>query len=81
MVDLVYATGSMPPGSEVVARAGFYEDWGDAVAAADPEASHTAYLQAAELYALYASWSPADDRDRLHGVERVEHKLASTRPS
>lgn len=81
MIDLVYANGSMPGGSEVVARAGFYEDWGDSVATVDPDASHTAYLQAAELYALYASWSATGDDDRLREVERVEHKLGSIPPT
>lgn len=79
MVTLIYANGSMPEGSEIVARAGFYEDWGDAVAAIDPDASRTAYLQAAEFYALHASWSASDDGRSLE-VERIEHKLTTSTP-
>ena len=77
MVALVYRNGSLPHGSEILARAGFYEEWGDAVAVMDPDASRTAYLQAAELYAHYASWSANGDGDRLREVERIERKLTA----
>jgi hypothetical protein len=80
MVALVYANGSMPEGTETLARAGFYEEWGDAVAEADPDASRTAYLQAAEFYALYASWAVHEDAGRRREVERIEHKLAGSLP-
>lgn len=80
MVGIIYANGSMPEGSEIVARGGFYEDWGDAVAAIDPDASRTAYLQAAEFYALHASWSAPGDGDRSCEVERIEHKLTTSIP-
>jgi len=80
MVGIIYANGSMPEGSEIVARAGFYEDWGDAVAAIDPDASRTAYLQAAEFYAHHASWSAPGDGDRSCEVERIEHKLTTSIP-
>jgi hypothetical protein len=78
MVAIVYGDGSMPDGAEVLARAGFYEEWGDATEAVDPDASRTAYLQAAELYAHYASWSATGDLDRQGEVQRIEAKLIAS---
>lgn len=77
LVGLVYANGSTPDGSEILACAGFYEDWGDAVAAIDPDVARTAYAQAEDFYVLHASWSAAPVDDRLGGVARIGAKLAA----
>lgn len=77
LVGLVYANGSMPDGTEILACAGFYEDWGDAVAAIDPAVARTAYAQAEDFYVLHASWSSDPVDDRVGGVARIGAKLAA----
>jgi hypothetical protein len=76
MVPIVYPDGSAVDGSEVVARAGFYEEWGDVVQATDPAAARTAFAQAEEWYALFASWATAgaEGSARMVDVERARDK-------
>jgi hypothetical protein len=76
MVSLVYADGSAPDGSEVVARGAFYEEWGDTVAAEDADAARTAYAQAEEWYAVFASWATAagEGSARMLDVDRARQK-------
>jgi hypothetical protein len=76
MVSVVYADGSEPGGAEVFARGGFYEDWGDAVAGIDQPAARTAYAQAEEWYAQFASWAPAggEVEARMVNVDRLRLK-------
>jgi len=76
MLSLMFPDGSAGGGAEVVSRGAFYEDWGDAVAALDPAAARTAYAQAEELFATFASWAPAGDDGtaRMVDVDRVRLK-------
>jgi len=83
MLRLVYPDGSNY-GEELVSRGAFYEDWGDAVCDSDPDAARTAYAQAEELFATFASWATAGGEGlaRMVDVERVRDKqrgLASGR--
>ena len=76
MLSLMFPDGSAGGGAEVVSRGAFYEDWGDAVAVLDPAAARTAYAQAEELFATFASWAPAGDDSgaRMADVDRVRLK-------
>lgn len=73
MLSIVYPNGTSRSGDEIVARAAFYEDWGDAVSVADPAAAGTAYAQAEELFGTVASWSeggvPTSDVDRIQAKQ------------
>jgi hypothetical protein len=75
MLALVFPDGS-DYGEELVSRGAFYEDWGDAVADDDPAASRTAYAQAEELFATFASWATAgaEGLGRMVDVDRVREK-------
>jgi hypothetical protein len=81
MLTLVFPDGS-DDGEEVVSRGAFYEDWGDAVADIDPAASRTAYAQAEELFATFASWATAGGEGlaRMIDVERVRDKQQTPQP-
>jgi hypothetical protein len=73
MLSIIFPVGSSVDGGEVVSRGAFYEDWGDAVAELDPAAARTAYAQAEELFATFASWATAGGEGlaRMVDVERV----------
>ena len=83
MLSIVYPNGTSATGDEVVARAAFYEDWGDAVLVHDPPLARTAYAQAEELFATVASWAPSGTKaegekasDAMTDVGRVQAKQA-----
>ncbi len=75
ILTLVFPDGSNF-GEELVSRGAFYEDWGDAVLLTDPAAARTAYAQAEELFATFASWATAggEGTARMVDVERVRAK-------
>ena len=76
MLSIVYPNAAPGAGDEIVARAAFYEDWGDAVIADDPPVACTAYAQAEELFATVASWS-TDSEDRVTtDIDRLQAKQA-----
>jgi len=59
----------------VIARAGFYEDWGDAVSVDDPAVARTAYAEAEELFETAASWTEVSLSTNVD-VDRVQAKRA-----
>lgn len=77
IVSIVYSDGSTVDGSEVEARGAFYEEWADAVIDDDPAEARTAYAQAEEYYAQFASWATAGGEGlaRMIDVDRVRDKL------
>ena len=74
MLSIVYPNAAPGAGDEIVARAAFYEDWGDAVIADDPPVACTAYAQAEELFATVASWSTEAEQQVTAAVDRVQAK-------
>ena len=63
-------------GYEILTRAAFYEDWGDA--AENPEDARERYKQALAGFQLFASWatSGGEGLARMIDVDRVREKLA-----
>ena len=64
-----------PNGNNTVARAEFYEAWGDATAAPLEALDH--YHQADFYFGIYASWSTSggEGTSRLRDVNRVQNKV------
>jgi hypothetical protein len=63
-------------GNEVVARAGFYEDWGDR--AENREEAERHYREALRGFQIFASWatSGGEGAARMLDVNRVIEKIA-----
>jgi len=64
-----------PYGDNTVARAEFYEAWGDATAAPLEALDH--YHQADFYFGIYASWSTSggEGTARMRNVNRVQNKV------
>ena len=64
-----------PYGDNTVARAGFYESWGDSLGKT-PEAAEK-YRESANYWSLFASWSTSggEGTARMMDVNRVAEKL------
>ncbi|CAA9430607.1 MAG: hypothetical protein AVDCRST_MAG74-3669 [uncultured Pyrinomonadaceae bacterium] len=69
-------TANVVHGCEVVSRAGFYENWGDAAESKDERKNY--YEKARADYYLYASGATGSGEglQLLMNVERVEKKIA-----
>ena len=63
-------------GDEVIARAGFYEDWGDSEK--DRDKAKGFYEKALNGFSNFASWatSGSEGNARMLDVRRVEKKIA-----
>ena len=63
-------------GYEILTRANFYEEWGDA--AANPEEARAHYAEARAGFQLFASWatSGGEGLARMLDVDRVREKIA-----
>jgi hypothetical protein len=66
-------------GDDTVARAEFYEAWGDATR--DPVAAIDHYNQADFYFSIYASWSTSggEGTARMRDVNRVRTKVSNVR--
>ena len=66
-------------GDDTVARAEFYEAWGDATP--EPLAAIDHYNQADFYFAIYASWSTSggEGTARMRDVERVRTKVSNVK--
>jgi len=66
-------------GDDTVARAEFYEAWGDATR--DPINATDHYNQADFYFSMYASWSTSDREGtaRMRDVDRVRNKVKNVR--
>ena len=66
-------------GDDTVARAEFYEAWGDATR--EPLAAIDHYNQADFYFAIYASWSTSggEGTARMRDVDRVRTKVSNVK--
>ena len=66
-------------GDDTVARAEFYEAWGDATL--EPLAAIDHYNQADFYFAIYASWSTSggEGTARMRDVDRVRTKVSNVK--
>ena len=66
-------------GDDTVARAEFYEAWGDATP--EPLAAIDHYNQADFYFAIYASWSTSggEGTARMRDVDRVRTKVSNVK--
>jgi hypothetical protein len=71
--------GEDPYGDNTVARAEFYEAWGDATP--DPLAAVDHYNQADFYFSIYASWSTSggEGTARMTDVNRVRNKVRNVK--
>jgi|SRR5436305_11939019 hypothetical protein len=68
-----------PYGDNIVARAEFYEAWGDATR--DPIEATDRYNQADFYFSMYASWSTSggEGTARMTDVNRVRNKVINVK--
>jgi hypothetical protein len=71
--------GEDPYGDNTVARAEFYEAWGDATPAPLEAIDH--YNQADFYFSIYASWSTSggEGTSRMRDVDRVRNKVINVK--